>query len=333
MSNVIKAMNIRYTQEKKDLDMNAKAEGFRQLYYENLAKAQSLQSDADEESDLEGEYDETDAGFSEESEELSEEENGSGGDSVKKEDSAKKHSKADSAANDVPVQFPAGNNHSVMDDINSLTDEQLNAILSSRNMESVSSFTIEKEKMKAEAREECDRIIEEARASLDVERETVFYEAKEQGYQEGLKAAQEECDALKQELTEKLSSIDREFEKKVDELEPAFVDLLINLIQKITGILVEDRRDLILHIIRQSILDMDNSNNYVIHVSKDDFDFVNSKKQELLFELKGNNIEVIEDPVLQRAQCTIETDTRIFDCSLDVQLKNLIADIRLLSGE
>ena len=49
--------------------------------------------------------------------------------------------------------------------------------------------------------------------------------------------------------------------------------------------------------------------------------------------MKGNVVEVVEDPVLARAQCTIETDTRIFDCSLDVQLKNLISNIKLLSGQ
>lgn len=317
MSNVIKAMNIRYTQEKKPLDMNAQAEGFRQLYYENLAKASEMEqiaeeenNDPDSESDFGDEYTGEEGDFSED---LAEEDT----------ETVQSFEK--------PAKQPAS--HDVYADINSLTDEQLNAILSSRHIESVSSFSIEAERMKAEAREECDRIIAEAREDLEKEKEAMYYEAKEQGYQDGLAAGQNECEALKQELTEKLSSIDKEFEKKVDELEPAFVDLLINLIQKITGILVEDRRDLILHIIRQSILDMENSNDYVIHVSKDDFDFVNSKKQELLFELKGNNIEVVEDPVLQRAQCTIETDTRIFDCSLDVQLKNLIADIRLLSGE
>ena len=321
MSNVIKAMNIRYTQEKKDLDMNERAEGFRQLYIENLAKARTVEEEADEEPAQAGEE-----GFSD----------GSENDFS---DGLEDELSENPVVEDEPVEkvkrvtAEAAPAHNIMDDINSLTDEQLNAILSSRRVESVSSFTIEAEKMKAAAREECDKIIEEARESLEKERETVYYEAKEQGYQDGLNAAASECDALKQELTEKLSSAEAEFEKKVDELEPAFVDLLINLIQKITGILVEDRRDLVLHIIRQSILDMENSNNYVIHVSKDDYDFVNSKKQELLFELKGNNIEVVEDPVLQRAQCTIETDTRIFDCSLDVQLKNLIADIKLLSGQ
>ncbi|MBP5183926.1 MAG: hypothetical protein J6113_02330, partial [Lachnospiraceae bacterium] len=189
------------------------------------------------------------------------------------------------------------------------------------------------EMMRRETREECDHIIDEMRASLEAERSSLYSEAEEQGYKDGAIRAKKEYDELKQELEQKLAEADAEFEKKVDELEPAFVELMIKLIQKITGILVDDRRDLILHIIRQSILGMENSNNYIIHVSKDDFDFVNSKKQELLYELKGNVVEVVEDPVLTRAQCTIETDTRIFDCSLDVQLKNLVSNIKLLSGQ
>ncbi len=189
------------------------------------------------------------------------------------------------------------------------------------------------ERLREDTRAECDAIIAETRASLEQETTAAYAEAERKGYSDGQAKAEGEYAALKQELQEKLVGLDAEFEKKVDELEPQFVELVIELIEKITGILVDDRRDLILHIIRQSILGMDNSNSYIIHVSKDDFDFVNSKKQELTYELKGNVVEVVEDPVLSRAQCTIETDTRIFDCSLDVQLKNLIADLRLLSGQ
>jgi len=208
--------------------------------------------------------------------------------------------------------------------------EPENIELSGADLEAVEE---ECERLRADTRAECDSIIEETRQNLERETAAAYEEAERKGYDEGRAKAEGEYAALKQELQERIAGLDAEFEKKVDELEPQFVELVIKLINKITGILVDDRRDLILNIIRQSILGMDNSNTYIIHVSKDDFDFVNSKKQELAYELKGNVVEVVEDPVLSRAQCTIETDTRIFDCSLDVQLKNLIADIRLLSGQ
>ena len=71
---------------------------------------------------------------------------------------------------------------------------------------------------------------------------------------------------------------------------------------------------------------------FIIRVSKADYEFLNSKKQELAAALPESRIEILVDPMLQSMQCTIETDTRIVDCSLDVQLKNLLTDLKLLAG-
>ena len=34
---------------------------------------------------------------------------------------------------------------------------------------------------------------------------------------------------------------------------------------------------------------------------------------------------------MKRSQCLIDTDMGIFDCSLDIQLENLIDDIKILA--
>ena len=44
------------------------------------------------------------------------------------------------------------------------------------------------------------------------------------------------------------------------------------------------------------------------------------------------SLEIVSDGGLTGNQCIIETDTGIFDCSMDVQLKNLIKDLRSLSS-
>lgn len=305
MSNVIKAMNIRYTQEKRTLDLNERADGFQRLYVENLAKVQEV---------------------------LSPEE-------IENEETVESTDPADILASTEFEALEAGHEVEIAEKNlakfaeKQLSETEINALISEERDNMLENIKLESEKLLAATHEECDRIINETRAELEVERAGLYDNAKAEGYKDGLLKAKNETDALKQELEEKLANVDLDFEKKVDELEPAFVELTISLIQKITGILVDDRRDLILHIIRQSILNIENSNKYIIHVSKDDFDFVNSKRQELSVELKGNTVEVVEDAILTRAQCTIETDTRIFDCSLDVQLKNLISDLKLLSGQ
>jgi len=42
-------------------------------------------------------------------------------------------------------------------------------------------------------------------------------------------------------------------------------------------------------------------------------------------------LEIVGDSSMGENACVIETDTGIFDCSLGVQLENLIKDLRSLS--
>ena len=37
--------------------------------------------------------------------------------------------------------------------------------------------------------------------------------------------------------------------------------------------------------------------------------------------------------MLTEGGCMIETDTRIFDCSVETQMRSLIEDLRLLAGD
>ena len=43
-------------------------------------------------------------------------------------------------------------------------------------------------------------------------------------------------------------------------------------------------------------------------------------------------VEIVIDSKLEKSQCFIETDTSVIECSLDVQLENLITDLRFLAG-
>ena len=95
---------------------------------------------------------------------------------------------------------------------------------------------------------------------------------------------------------------------------------------------MDDKKDVILHLINQQINNVEKSNNYVIRVSKEDYDLVNNKKQ-MLAEYIGeeSSIEIVETDTLSRNKCLIETDNSVIDCSIDTQIKNLITDLRMLS--
>ena len=46
---------------------------------------------------------------------------------------------------------------------------------------------------------------------------------------------------------------------------------------------------------------------------------------------KDVNIDIFEDKSLNKNECIIETDGGVFNCSLEVEMKNLIKKIKVLS--
>ena len=47
---------------------------------------------------------------------------------------------------------------------------------------------------------------------------------------------------------------------------------------------------------------------------------------------EDSSLEIIEDSTLSRNQCFIETEDRLLDVSLDVQLKNLSEHFKMLAS-
>lgn len=117
----------------------------------------------------------------------------------------------------------------------------------------------------------------------------------------------------------------------LDQMEGEVADLVASLVTKITGVLADDKKDLILYLVEKGLKNYDNLDSYNIRVSSSDYDFVLSKK-EYLEDITGCDIQITADSQLSKNQCLIETESRVIDCSLDVQLNNLANDLKLLAS-
>ena len=61
--------------------------------------------------------------------------------------------------------------------------------------------------------------------------------------------------------------------------------------------------------------------------------FLEEHKDEIAERIgRDIEIEISADLTMEANECIIETDTGIFDCGTDVQLSNLIKDLRALSS-
>lgn len=181
------------------------------------------------------------------------------------------------------------------------------------------------------ANKEAAGIIEEAKNEARKLKEDTIESAKKQGYEEGLRKGNLETEKIKKDLLEQQRLQKEEYQRLLEGVEGQVAELIASLITKLTGILVEDKTDIILYLVEKALTENDRSDDYTIRVSRDDFDVLSSKK-EYIEGIVGREIQIAIDGQLGKNQCLIETESRVINCSLDVQLNNLIKDLKLLSS-
>ena len=203
-----------------------------------------------------------------------------------------------------------------------------------KNTAGSSSRVIDKDKYLSlldSAREEANKIVEAARSEAEEIKIEAFDEAKKKGYEEGLQKGKLDIQDKNNELKEKAKQQDEDFEACIANLEPQIVDIMSSLIEKITGVLVEDKQEVILYLVKKAFKNADKAERFVIRVSKEDYEFLSSKRETILSSIgREVGLDIVEDMELSKNQCQIESEQRVIDCSLDVQLHNLINDLRLM---
>lgn len=193
------------------------------------------------------------------------------------------------------------------------------------------------------ARQEADDIIDEANKQAEIilseakgQAEEVQSEAHENGYNEGLLSAQNEYNdkamQLENEYNAKVSELEEQYSKMREEIEPDLVNTLMDVFEKVTHTIAEDNKEIVLHLINNVMKNVDNSHEFVIKVSPEDYQFVADNQGKIYCAMSSEvNLEVVQEASLKSSECIIETDTGVFNCSLDIELNNLIKEIKLLS--
>ena len=190
----------------------------------------------------------------------------------------------------------------------------------------------EAEEVLAKARMEAEEILASARMEAEEIKESAYALGKNDGYNDGLAAGQAELTALEANLKEQAREWEEEYNQKISEAEPKFVAIMLSLIEKITGVVVENKKDIILHLVHNAMRQIRKSEKYVIHCSSEDYSLLESEKERLCSAVgTTGEVEILEESWFVKNQCIIEADSSIIDCSLDVQMKNLIENLKLLS--
>lgn len=206
---------------------------------------------------------------------------------------------------------------------------------------SIAELDEEMEKKREEAEKQSEQILEDAgnRADAlvaqageeaDKIREAARQEGFEAGRQEGMQQAEEETSRIRQELMEQSQNLLFEYDEMVSGIEPRYVDILCALIQKLTGVLMADNKDILLHLIRCGIADMDPARRYTIRVSPEDTMTAESYRRQISKEAGKVIIDIQEEKGLAKDECIIETEHQMVDCGFKTQLNNMLTTLRML---
>ncbi|MBR1815411.1 MAG: hypothetical protein IJ763_01790 [Lachnospiraceae bacterium] len=194
----------------------------------------------------------------------------------------------------------------------------------------------EAERIKADAEGEAERIIEAAQAQADEIKENAYKAGFEQGLEEGNSEGQKRADeylaGIKKEQEEMAAKLDAENDAYLTDAEHKLVDFTCDMIEKITGILIDDYKPVMFNMINNALSEADASLKYTIKICEESYYYVEDNKERIVGATNPNiTIDIFSDPKLEKGQCTIETDNGIIDLSMDIQIQNLITAFKMLS--
>ena len=182
----------------------------------------------------------------------------------------------------------------------------------------------EAQKIVEDARAQAESILQDARSQAEAERADIQEAARRQGQQE----AQAEADRTE-------ATREAEYQKRLDELEPEFVDTITGIYEHIFHVDLHSYREVLCYLISTTMRKSEDNRSFLIHVSKEDYPYVSMQKKQISAGAVAPNatVEIVKDITLGKGECLIETEGGIFDCGLGTQLSELRQKLKLLSYE
>ena len=190
----------------------------------------------------------------------------------------------------------------------------------------------EKNDILAKAEAEAEELVQHATQQAEQIKTMAHSEGFDAGKQEGLAAAEEQLQQIEEELRQSVEQELDQIRQQRQQMEPFFADLTAKLVEKLTGQVCAENKEVILHLIQNAEGTLDRPKQVVLRVSGEDMAVVSGHKAELKEQLpEQTEFDILEDASLSANQCIIETEDKMIDCSLDVQLQNLQEKLHTLA--
>lgn len=187
------------------------------------------------------------------------------------------------------------------------------------------------EEMKAVAMQEIEALKSRA---LEEGRNAGYNDGFAKGHGEALQEAEEAERKVKEAIqeTERVrESLHREYEEKLQEMEPMVIDELTKIYDHVFEAGLKEQSEIIFHLLDTTLHRIDSGKEFIVRVSQADYEYINARKDELLAGMPGVRMDLVADVTMKRGEGMIETGGGLFDCSIDVELQELRRRIHMLA--
>ena len=163
------------------------------------------------------------------------------------------------------------------------------------------------ERIVEESRQRAREIVEKAQAEQAAIRE----QSSREGYEDGLR-----------QLNEVIADAKRKYGKILEGAESELLRLSLKIAERIVGKALELDRSILLDIIHKAIQSLKYQKEIRIRIHPEDVAYLKDQKMQLYAMLgESKEIEVVEDPLVRRGGCIIDTEIGTIDARLETQLK------------
>jgi len=193
------------------------------------------------------------------------------------------------------------------------------------------------------AQEEAERILAQAQADAEdiinqanTQAMQMFEEQKSAGFAQGQQEAMQTLETQQAEMNQQLAdlrqSLENEYLEKHSLMEEEIVDALAQVVEKNFGIFMKDYKETLVYLIQRTIYGIESSKTFKVRVSPENVSVVSEALQEFVQGLGSDiTLDVAHDESLGETGCVIETEYGVYHCGIDLQLENLLSQMKALS--
>ena len=176
-------------------------------------------------------------------------------------------------------------------------------------------------------------MLEEAQTEAEGIKTEAYEQGRSEGYEAGYSEGMAAVEGLKSEVNQMAQDLETDYQNKVFELEPNFVDALTDIYEHIFKVDLATYRGIVSNLLIDTINSSGESRDIIVHIAREDYPTIMEQKEEILTEtgVLPGNVEFVQDATLAPASCLIETAGGVFDCSLETELRELKRKLMILS--